>query len=451
MRQVLMIAFAFPPSSRVGSLRAGRFARRLPEFGWQPRLCVGEETGIDEPVPEWVAQLHPTRIPESNTQRGNQPKKRGAEGDSGGGASSEGGEESSAAPASRPWPLESLVGLARNAWQFVTETPDTSVGWARKARVRARALVAQNPPDAIYSTGPPHSTHLVALDLKRRFRLPWLADLRDPVGRRPWGPRPRNPWGQRVCLWFERKIVTTADVVVLNSPGMRADFAKAHPDLPPERFVYIPNGCDEELQELVDGLLRQVPLRRDDAADAPITLLHPGSLYGGRDPRPLMEAVGLLRQKGWNVRLQQIGKVALSFNLPQFIAERGLQQAVVCEPAVPRLEIYQKMAQADVLLLIQPGTSLQIPAKVYEMLPFGKPILTIAPPGSTASVVEQYGLGLVVDNTTPAEIAVTLEKLLQSRHAVAAGPGWERAKHDFDGTHLTGELARLLDRICTRS
>ena len=111
----------------------------------------------------------------------------------------------------------------------------------------------------------------------------------------------------------------------------------------------------------------------------------------------------------------------------------------------------QKMAQADVLVLIQPGTSLQIPAKIYEMLPFGKPILTIAPPGSTAGVVERYGLGLVVDNTTPTEIAATLEQLLQTRHEVASGPGWAQARQDFDGTHLTGELARLLDRICKRS
>jgi hypothetical protein len=85
------------------------------------------------------------------------------------------------------------------------------------------------------------------------------------------------------------------------------------------------------------------------------------------------------------------------------------------------------------------------------MMPFGKPILAIAPPGSTAGLVERYGLGLVVDNTTPAEIAATLEKLLQTRQEVASGPGWAQARRDFDGAHLTGELAGLLDRICARS
>ena len=450
MRQVLMIAYAFPPSSRVGSLRIARFARGLPEFGWQPRLLVGEETGLNEPVPEWAAALNPTRIPQGKPQPGQQPKPRAAEGESARGVPGEGGEDSPAATTRRPWLIESCVGLARNAWQFLTETPDSSIGWARTARAQARVLAAQNLPDAIFSTGPPHSTHLVALDLKRRFQIPWLADLRDPVARHPWGRRPRNPWGQGARKWFERKIVTTADVVVLNSPGMHADFVGAHPDLPPERFAYIPNGCDEEHLKLVAGLLPQYPARRADSTE-PITLLHPGWLYGARDPRPLMEAVGLVRQKGWNVRFLQIGNVELGFNLPQFIAERGLQQAVACEPAVPRLEIYGKMAQADVLVLIQPGTSLQIPAKVYEMMPFGKPILAIAPPGSTAGLVERYGLGLVVDNTTPAEIAATLEKLLQTRQEVASGPGWAQARRDFDGAHLTGELAGLLDRICARS
>jgi glycosyltransferase involved in cell wall biosynthesis len=409
---------------------------------------VGEETGFHEPVPEWVAALNPARIPESSTQERKQQAKRSTEVGSGG-DSGEGGTEQAGHTVHRSRPVEWLLGLTRNAWQFLNETPDSSVGWARTARVKARVLAAQNRPDALYSTGPPHSTHLVAMDLKRRFQIPWLADLRDPVGRHPWGPRPRNPWGQRVRPWFERKIVTTADVVVLNSPGMHADFVRAHPDLPPERFAYIPNGCDEEHLELVAGLLRNLPPRHDDSAE-PITLLHPGTLYGSRDPRPLMEAVGLLRQKGWNLRMHQIGNVAPTYNVPKLIADLGLQQGVFCEPAVPRLEIYQRMAQADVLLLIQPGTSLQIPAKIYEMLPFGKPILAIAPPGSTASVVERYGLGLVVDNTTPSEIAATLEKLLQSRHEVATGPGWAQARADFDGTHLTGELARLLDRICDR-
>jgi glycosyltransferase involved in cell wall biosynthesis len=446
MRHVLMVVTRFPPSNRVGALRPGRFARKLPEFGWQPVLCIGRESGLDDIVPEWVSTLKPTIVPLAESGRSAPADESDKDGGSGTAASS--------APANRSrwtmWPLPQLRQFAQHASQFLQETPDSSVGWARAARVQARALARQQPLDAVYTTGPPHSTHLVALDLKRRFGIPWLADLRDPVSRHPWGARPRNPWGALLKPRYERQIVQNADVVVLNSPGMYDDFVRAHPELPASRFACIPNGCDDEMQQTIQGILADLPPQAPKTRKDPLVLLHPGSLYHGRDPSHVIRAIAQLRQQGWNLRFEQLGDVNPEFKLPRLAADLGIADAVACRGSVPRLEAHRRMAQADLLLLLQPGTPLQIPAKLYEMVLFGKPILAVAPPGSTASIVEQYGLGEVVDNTSPEEIATSLNRLLQRREELETSPSWERARRDFDGTHLTGELAGLLDRISQR-
>jgi len=442
MRHVLMVVSRFPPSNRVGALRPGRFARKLPEFGWQPVLCVGREAGLEDQVPAWVTALNPTIVAGPDSGRGARAEE----------AESEGGNSPKPVVAPPPsrwsvWPLPQLRRFAQHASQFLLETPDSSVGWARAARVQARALARKQPLDAVYTTGPPHSTHLVAIDLKRRFGIPWLADLRDPVSRHPWGARPRNPWGTLLRPRFEHQIVHNADVVVLNSPGMYDDFVKAHPDLPADRFACIPNGCDDEMQVTIQQILSNLPAPTPKTRKDPLVLLHPGSLYHGRDPSHVIRAIALMRQKGWNLRFEQLGEVSPAFNIPRLAADLQIEDAIACRGSVPRLEAHRRMAQADLLLLLQPGTPLQIPAKLYEMVLFGKPILAVAPPGSTASIVQQYGLGEVVDNTTPEDIARTLERLLQRREDLEASPSWERARRDFDGTHLTGELAGLLDRI----
>ena len=99
------------------------------------------------------------------------------------------------------------------------------------------------------------------------------------------------------------------------------------------------------------------------------------------------------------------------------------------------------------LVVIQPDTDIQVPGKLYEMLPFRKPLLALTGDGATADVVRQYNLGTVVDPRQPADIAEAILTTANGARRCGLGAGWDAALAAFEGRRLTEDLARLLDRL----
>ncbi|MCY2967568.1 MAG: glycosyltransferase [Planctomycetota bacterium] len=441
MRRVLLVTTSFPPSKYVGALRIGRFARMLPEFGWDPVVIAGIEPDAGSP-PEWASQVKVVRVPGMFIDKPEAP---------GDGAT----EPSKSTPLST---AKRLLGpfrsLARNCWQLVFDTPDKQIRWTRVAREKALQMARECHFDAVVTTGPPHSVQLVGQYLKRQLGIAWIADFRDPWSRHPWGFRVENPWGQRLRPYFERSCVRECDLVILNTDPMRDEFRAAHPKVPSEKFISIANGCDEIMARAVQTMLQSQPVSQPGIPHSRselVRICHPGSLYHTRDPRPIAEAVGIVRQRGWNVRLEQIGNTSPSFAMEQFLADRNLSDSFILSPPVPQSEVHRRMAESDLLLLLQPGTPLQVPAKLYEMLLFGKPILAVTDEGATADIVNNYGVGVVVRSGNPLSIADALEQLILRKSEITNSNGWERSRIDFDGKTLTSKLAQALDRTVDRT
>lgn len=422
-QKFLMVATEFPPRNSAGVHRTARFARMLPEFGWLPVvLTMPEDHGE---LPDWVHHLR--------VERTGKPRPA---------ASSEQDRARPAAtgspPAGQRW-IEALKACARNLRDLLTATPDPNISWVWTSLRTARRLLEEEQPALVYTSGPPHSTHLLGLYLKRQWQLPWVVDFRDPWSRRPWGKKQSNPWGQHLEGVFEAWCVRAADVVVLNTPQATADFRRHYPRLPAEKFVTIPNGCDPDLCEVVAELVQTSPPRQQ----GPLRLCHAGSLYRRRDPRPVVEAVNLLHQQGYPVIFEQVGPCASEFGIQAYIQERGLTEWVSLVPQVPHTEALRKMAAADVLLLIQPENDLQVPGKLYEMLLFRKPIVALSEEGATADLIHQYQLGVTCNGRDPTSIATAIRHVLEN-----PVPGhWDQACTDFDGRSLTRELAQVFEKL----
>ena len=148
------------------------------------------------------------------------------------------------------------------------------------------------------------------------------------------------------------------------------------------KYHVIPNGCD------VDEFAGLEPRETDGR----FVLLHAGSLYGGRDPRPLMRAIATAARSGViqasSFRLRLIGSQALEgVHLESVRDSLGLRDVVEIVPRMPRRDSLAEMLAASALLLVQPGHPLSIPAKAYEYLATGRPILAIADEGETANLV----------------------------------------------------------------
>ena len=232
MKKVLIITYYWPPAGGPGVQRFLKIAKYVNEFGWEPIILTvrnGSYQAIDESLVDEIPKgihvvktstLEPFTI--YNFLRGKKGKQ--LEGHSG-------------AVQSRKTLFSTLVNLIRSNF-FI---PDARIGWNWFARKAAFKLLNHNRIDAIITTGPPHSTHLIGLAIRSKRNIPWVVDLRD-----PWSDIFYNRYFQRseYAVKKDRKaeesVFRTSDALVVVSRGMEDDLKNRH-----RRIQTIFNGFDE--------------------------------------------------------------------------------------------------------------------------------------------------------------------------------------------------------------
>jgi glycosyltransferase involved in cell wall biosynthesis len=114
--------------------------------------------------------------------------------------------------------------------------------------------------------------------------------------------------------------------------------------------------------------------------------LHAGEFYAGRDPRPFFDA---LQDANLPVQVELLGRQTESIcDFPSEIRQRGLENIVKLIGQVPYAEAIERMSRADILLLVHtPDYKIGVPAKLYEYLGAGRPILALADPDSDVAWV----------------------------------------------------------------
>lgn len=411
-KRVLLVTAHFPPNRRAGTHRLLRFARNLDALGWHVSVLTVDPDSYRDGVPldegllkDVPASVHVvrTRVP----GRGGKP------------ATAKKPAASTAPKASAPRvPRRDLLRPVRKFWQDVTSTPDHELPWWLSAVPAGTALIREQQIDVIVSSAPPFTTHLIAAELARRTSRPWVADFRDPWSRAPWGVEWRNKgWTGWVHRSLEALTVRRASRVVLNTKPMRDDFIAHYPGLA-SRFLAIPNGFDS------DKLDRSVKAVTRTAPDDTLVLCHTGSLYQARDPRPLLRALAMVLTDGslprTAFRLQLVGGAGGEFDTAGEVARLGLTESVEFVPPVSHGESLGYLRAADVLLVVQPDTAVQVPVKLYEYLWARKPILALASPGAVADLIVEGRIGVVTRADDEHAIAEALRAFYRGRHTLAS-------------------------------
>lgn len=406
VRTLLLVSYHFPPSAASGSYRLLGFARHLPRFGWRT-VVVAPRTTPFEPVDEELGR----RVP-AGTGRIELPFR---------------------------WSTR----MRPHLWLFPTTFFRLELmRWASRA---ARAAAGSSF-DAVLTSGPPHEVHLAGLRLKRQHGVPWVADFRDPWVANTWMTLNADGLPRGWTVRMERAVVREADLIITNAPAARAALVAAFPEHA-EKIVSLTNGYDPEVFE---GLQR----RSDPEGEGRWMLLHPGEMYAGRDPRHLLEALaGLLRT--WpsdrpQPRLQLLGGRHMAESVRGELDRLGLTGVVTQRGHVPHREALQAMVDADVLVLLDTaGRKTGVPAKLYEFLGAGRPILALAEPDSdTASVLQSSGVEhrIARPNDAPA-----IEQALRELAAAPGGEDLAPGRLQFTRECLTGQLAKWLDRLIDRA
>ena len=323
---------------------------------------------------------------------------------------------------------------------------DGEIGWLLPAIRQGTTIVRRHKPEIIFSSAPPFTCHLIAAWLARRHSIRWVADFRDPWARSPWKRAELTDswWKGRFRQWLERLVIEKADVVLLNTSSLHDEFAAHYGRRIARKFYTVTNGYD------ADVLTPYLHLARPRSSR--LVLTHAGSLYRQRDPRPLVRAVASAIAKGRiaadGIELNFVGTVSPQFHLAETIGDLKLGPAVRLTLPVDHERSLQHLVESDVLIVIQPGTGVQVPVKLYEYLPFRKPILALAPSGALSTIVEDSGLGLVVDPDDADALEDAICHLYEHRHQLA-----ERFRANaayiakFDGAVVSRQLQRILESL----
>ena len=446
--RILLIAYHFPPSAEVGGTRMANFARWLPASGWQPYVLTIRDAHLERMDPGRLQDLESVpiekvRVLPTVAEWYGALKARLA---------------GPAKPAPRPeagfnarsgadrYRGESLSGKLKRYLLAFLSLPDFERGWIPPAIAAAIRQIRRHRIGWIMTSCPPYSGHLVGLAVKMIAGVRWAADFRD-----PWmtaGSKRAYPTcavSLRIEAWLERKVVEKADLLLFNVERLRNAYRERYAHVPREKFVFIPNG-------IAPGALEEA----GQAAKYPrFTLSYTGSLYVGRSPEPVFEAVSRLIRKGKvaaeAIAIKLVGHCRTVDGVPTdaLIRKHGLDSCVEVSDPVPHAGAMEVIHRSRLALLLAPQLPFQIPAKAYDYLGTGVRILAIAEDGGTADLIRDTGAG----RAFAASDIDGIEAFIHEEMA-AQGP-WTAAQKArlarFDARRIAEALASHRDRIARRA
>ena len=378
-KRLLIISYYWPPTGGSGVQRWVKFSKYLPEHGWQPviytpenpeRLAYDESLLAD--IPE-CAEVIRRRIVEPY---GLYRKLFGRSG----------GEVNPLNSSGKS--LKSKLSRVVRGNLFI---PDPRVSWVRGSVRFLKKYLREHPVDAVVTTGPPQSMHLIGRGLKRSLGLPWIADFRD-----PWT---RMFYYKHLCLSkfadrkhhrLEQGVLDEADLVLAVSPPVRDDF-QAQTRTP---VHLITNGYDED-----DFPVREPGSRRDGK----FRIVHTGLFAADGNPLKLWDALARRCREDEDFAQRLEIRLAGKTDAPvlEAIRERGLGAQLVDLGYLPHSRVVQEQQEADLLILPlrhEPEYAKVLPGKIFEYIASGRPVLGIGQEdGAAAAILRDSGAGRMYD------------------------------------------------------
>ncbi len=261
--------------------------------------------------------------------------------------------------------------------------PDEAVTWNLTAIAAAIRIARRHRIDAVLTTSPPGSVHLVGAAVKRATGARWLADLRDSIVAHPHrrGESAAVRLKERAAGGVARLVARSADAVSCVSEAIAEEVRGLEPRGP---VVTIPNGCDFDD---FAGLAYRPGER--------FRITHTGSFFGKRDPRPFLQA---LHDSGLDAVARFLGDFRSADR--EWAEQLGLGDRLELIPYAPRAESLELQRDSDALLLLIPEAGGRgkgvLSGKVFEYLASGRPILAAVPPdGAAADLIRETGAGVV--------------------------------------------------------
>ncbi len=423
MKRVLIITYYWPPNGGTGVFRWLKMSKYLPEHGWQPIIYTPSNPELVADDPELLKDVRPgTEVwqrpitePFSLYKRftGKKQEERvhtaflSEEGRSG-------------------WKEDLALWVRSNFF-----VPDARVWWVRPSIAFLKERLRSQPVDAIITTGPPHSMHLIGRGLKRALGIPWVADFRD-------------PW---TGIDFYKQLKLSARADARHRRMERSVLTEA------DRVITVSWSCAEELS-VIGGRDVDVVTNGFDPADVPVpaavldnewSLVHVGSMSATRDCPGLWKALAEQCAKDpvfrARFKLRFVGPVDRS--VLESVDSAGLTTHVERIGRVSHQEAMVLMQRARVLLLAINDVANSggiLTTKLFEYLSVGRPVLAVGAAGGDVARM-LAAPHLVTGRTLSTVESAQLRALFEHEVLPAADIG------RFGRAHLAGQVAQVLGSL----
>ena len=379
MKKVLIITYYWPPSGGPGVQRVLKFAKYLPQFGWQPIILTvkhGEYPAIDESLKKDIPPECKVYKTDSFEPSVLYRKFTGMKPD----------EKIPVANLSQKnvsWKKKISNWIRLNLF-----VPDAKIGWIPYAVKEGKKIIKEEQPDIIFSSSPPPTVHLIAKKLAKWSGIKWVSDFRDPwTDIYHYDKVKRSNFALVKDLKLERNVLKRADEIVTASKHIGVYLLK---DNFPEKSVkVITNGFDEDD---FSGLINNSPTKK-------FILSYAGKINYQQNPVNVWKSLQELKEEFPS--LESDLKIFLMGNITpdvlKSISSFNLSANLKYPGYVTHSEMLMHLNASDLLLLLIPNTKKNIsiiPGKIFEYLATGKRIIGIGPEnGNSAEILIETSAG----------------------------------------------------------
>ena len=374
-KKLLIITYYWPPAGGPGVQRWLKFVKYLPEFNIQPIVYIPEnptypiiDKGLESEVSDKAIILK-NKITEPY------------------GFASFFGKNKTKKISSGIIPNQKKQSFLEKTLLWVRGNlfiPDARFLWVKPSVKYLKKYIEENNINTIVTSGPPHSLHLIGLQLKKDLNVTWFADFRDPWTTIGYHKALKlSNYASRKHKALEAAVLNSADTIIVTSKTTKTEFQA----LTSKPIEVITNGYDVEK-------IGKQPL------DEKFTLAHIGSFLSERNPRILWKALNELVKENKDFKndfqLKLIGAVSqevldaiMEFKLTDFVLNLGY---------VSHQEAIEHQRKSQVLLLIEINseeTKSIIPGKVFEYMVSERPIIALGPENSDfAEIITSTNTGV---------------------------------------------------------
>lgn len=358
-KKALIITYYWPPAGGPGVQRWLKFVKYLPEFGVDPVVYCPENPSY--PITDLQLEDEVSNTVTVLKQPINEPYK----------FANLLSKKSSKTISSGIIPKKKKQSLIERLLLYVRGNffiPDARKGWVKPSVAYLSEYIKKESIETIITTGPPHSLHLIGLQLKAQLNVKWIADFRDPwttIGYHKDLKLTKSSRQKHELL--EQNVLQSADQIIVTSTVTKQEFALKTQ----QPITVITNGYDTYVIERPEK-------------DQRFTIAHIGSLLSERNPTQLWDALRELIAENEAFKtafqLNLIGVV--SDDVLQTLSSYQLDDYVNVVGYVNHEEAMQFQMQSQVLLLIEIDSQVSkaiIPGKLFEYMVSNTPILAIGP------------------------------------------------------------------------